>query len=143
MRTWPRRIGGAVALGLAWAVVWAPVAVLIGVGIVDPDNSMDEMWVAVGAYPGFLSGALFFVALGAAGGGRGLAASSRARVLALGGASGLLVGALPLVIGTPSTALPLWLWAAVVTGGITLLSAVSAALSAWVARRAETRRAAA
>ena len=52
MKKWLRRIRGAVLMGLAWAAVWAPVAVLLGTFVVDPDNSMDEMWVAVGAYPG-------------------------------------------------------------------------------------------
>ncbi len=52
MNTWLRRIRGAVLMGLTWAVVWAPVGVLIGM-IVDPSDSMEEMWVAVGAYPDF------------------------------------------------------------------------------------------
>ncbi len=55
MKNWLRRIRGAVLMGLTWAVVWAPIGVLIGM-IVDPDESMDEMWFAVGGYPGFLCG---------------------------------------------------------------------------------------
>lgn len=48
MKEWPRRIRGAVVMGLTWAVVWAPVAVLVGL-ILDPDGSMDEMWPAIGS----------------------------------------------------------------------------------------------
>lgn len=58
MKKWPRRIRGAVLMGLTWAAVWAPIGVLIGM-IVDPSGSTDEMWVAVGAYPGFLGGVIF------------------------------------------------------------------------------------
>jgi len=54
MRNWLGRIRGAVLMGLAWGVAWAPLGVLLG-WFVDRDGSMDEMWVAVGAYPGFLS----------------------------------------------------------------------------------------
>ena len=34
--------------------------------IVDPDGSMDEMWVAVGAYPGLLCGVIFAAVFGMA-----------------------------------------------------------------------------
>lgn len=55
-----KNVRNAVLLGLAWTVAWAPIAVLLGVFVIDPDNSMDEMWVAIGAYPGFLCGVLFY-----------------------------------------------------------------------------------
>ncbi len=139
MKKWLRRIRGAVLMGLAWAVVWAPVAVLIGTLIVDPDNSMDEMWVAVGAYPGFLCGALFSAVVGISDGRRSLDESSLLRVGAWGAASGLLVGLFPLILGTPSTQRPLWFWAAVIIGPITVLSAVSAIVSALLARMATSR----
>ena len=139
MKKWLKCIRGAVLMGLGWAVVWAPVAVLIGTLIVDPDDSMDEMWVAVGAYPGFLCGTLFSAVLGIADGRRRLDELSLSRVGAWGAASGLLVGVLPLILGTPSTQRPLWFWAAVIIGPITLLSAVSAIVSALLARRATNR----
>ena len=140
MRKWLRRIGGAVLMGLAWAAVWAPVAVLIGTMIVDPDNSMDEMWFVVGAYPGFLCGALFYVVLGIAGGRRRFDELSLSRVGAWGAVSGLLVGVLPFVLGTPSTELPLWRLAAAVIGSVTLMSAVSAVGSVLLFRHAAWRR---
>ena len=135
MKTWLRRIRGAVLMGLTWAVVWAPVGVLIGM-IVDPDGSMDEMWVAVGAYPGFLCGAVFSAVLGIAEGRRRFDELSLPRSAAWGAVGGLLVGVLPFAVGTPNTALPLWQWAAVIIGPMTLLGAVSAAGSLALARRA-------
>ncbi|HEX2208133.1 MAG TPA: hypothetical protein VHG93_10665 [Longimicrobium sp.] len=133
-----RRIRGAIGMGLTWAVVWAPVAVLIGM-FVDPDGSMDEMWPAIGAYPGFLGGVVFSVVLAIAARRRGLDELSLSRVAAWGAAAGLLVGVLPFTIGEPTTERPLWLLAGVVIGSITLLSAVSAAGSLALARMAEKR----
>lgn len=138
MKKWLRRIRGAVLMGLTWALVWAPVAVLIGMAV-DPDGSMDEMWPAIGAYPGFLGGVVFSVVLAIAARRRRLDELSLSRVAAWGAAAGLLVGVLPFTIGESTTELPLWLLASVVIGSITLLSAVSAAGSLALARRAEKR----
>lgn len=136
---WARRIRGAFVTGLAWAVGWASVAVLVGL-IVDPDGSMDEMWVAIGAYPGFLCGALFCAVLGIAARGRRLDELPLARVLSWGAAVGLLVGAFPFTVGEPTSELPLWQLASIVVGSITLLSAASAVGSAAVARNLAQRR---
>ena len=125
-------------MGLVWALVWAPVAVVIGL-IVDPDGSMDEMWPAIGAYPGFLGGVLFSVVLAIAARRRGLHDLSLGRVAAWGAGAGLLVGTFPFVAGNPSSERPLWLLALVVIGSITLLSAASAAASFAIARRAARR----
>ena len=138
MKKWMRRIRGAVGMGLTWALVWAPVAVLIGL-FVDPDGSMDEMWPAIGAYPGFLGGVAFSVVLAVAARRRGLDELSLSRVALWGAGAGLLVGTLPFTIGEPTTERPLWLLATVVIGSITLLSAASAAGSLALARRAEKR----
>jgi hypothetical protein len=138
MKKWLRRIRGALGMGLTWALVWAPVAVLLGI-LVDPDGSMDEMWVAVGAYPGFLGGVVFSIVLAIAARRRGLAELSIARAALWGGFAGLLVGTLPFTLGTPTSEVPLWLLAGVVIGSITLLSAVSAAGSLALAKRAERR----
>lgn len=138
MKKWLKRIRGAVGMGLTWALVWAPVAVLIGL-FVDPDGSMDEMWPAIGAYPGFLGGVVFSIVLAIAARDRRLHELSLARVAAWGAGAGLLVGVLPFTIGEPTTERPLWLLATVVIGTITLLSAVSAAGSLALARRAEKR----
>ena len=138
MNMWLRRIRGAVLMALAWAVVWAPVGVLTGM-ILDPSDSLDEMWLAVGAYPGFLCGAVFSAVLGVAEGRRRFDELSLSRVGALGALSGLLVGVFPFVVGTVNTALPLWLWGVVIIGPVTLLSSVSAVGSALLASMAKKR----
>src|SRR5918998_2963865 len=102
MKKWLRRIRGAVLMGLTWAAVWAPVGILIGL-IVDPDGSMDEMWVAVGAYPGFLGGVVFSAVLGIVGRRRRFDELSLPRFVAWGAVAGLLVGALPFAVGGSTT----------------------------------------
>jgi hypothetical protein len=139
MKKWLRRIRGAVGMGLTWALVWAPVAVLIGTQIVDPDDSMDEMWWMAGALPGFLSGVAFSAVLGIAARRRRLDELSVARVGGWGAVAGLLIGVLPFLLGSPSEGGPVWPLAATVITSITLLSAVSAAGSLALARRAQMR----
>ena len=125
-------------MGLTWGAGWAPLGVLLGM-IVDPDGSMDEMWVAVLGYPGFLGGAVFSMVLWIAEGRHRFDELSLSRVGAWGAVAGLLVGVLPFAVGTPSAELPLWLWGIVIIGPITLLSAVSAAGSLTLARMAKER----
>jgi hypothetical protein len=112
--------------------------VLIGT-IVDPNDSMDEPWLLVGVYPGFLCGAVFAGVLGIAEGRRRLAELALSRAGAWGAVSGLLVGVLPFVLGTVNDKLSLWLWGVVITGSVTLLSSVSAVGSAVLARMAKKR----
>lgn len=138
MKTWLRRVRGALVMGVIWAIVWAPVGVLIGL-VVDPDGSMDEMWVAIGAYPGFLGGVVFATVLAIAGRGRRFRELSIRRFAAWGAAAGLLVGALPFTIGDYTGALPLWALGSIVMGTVTVLSAGSAAGSLALARVAERR----
>lgn len=132
------RVRSAVLMGLAWAVVWAPVGVLIGL-IVDPDGSMDEMWVAVGAYPGFLCGAIVAAVLGNAQGLRGIAALPLARVGVRGALSGVSVGLLPSVVATTGSEPRRWLLGILITVTVTFLSAVSAVGSVLLVRAAERR----
>jgi len=138
MKKWLRRIRGALGMGLTWALVWAPVAVLMGLAI-DPDGSMDEMWVAIGAYPGFLGGVVFSAVLAVAARRRRLEELSLPRVAAWGAAAGLLVGSIPFTFGEPASDTPVWLLASVVIGTITVLSAASAAGSLALARMGEKR----
>jgi hypothetical protein len=137
MTKWLRRVRGAVVMGLTWAVVWAPVGVLIGM-IVDPDGSMDEPWVAVGALPGFLGGVAFAAVLGVVGRRRRFDELSLPRFTAWGAAAGLLVGGSWVVLALASDP-PRWLLNVLVVGSLTLLSAVSAAGSLALARMAEQR----
>ena len=138
MKTWLKRVRGAVLLALAWAVVWAALGVLLGI-IVDPDGSMDEMWFLVGAYPGFLCAVVFWAMLGTAESRRRFDDLPLSRVAAWGAASGLLVGVLPFVLGTPNTDRPLWQWGLLIVCPITLMSAASAVASASLARIAKHR----
>jgi hypothetical protein len=125
-------------MGLTWAAAWGMAAVLIGMAV-DPDGSMDEMWVAIGAYPGFLGGVVFSAVLAMAARRRRLDELSLPRVAGWGAAAGLLVGSVPFVLGDPISEHPVWLLGGVVIGSITLLSALSAAGSLALARMAERR----
>jgi hypothetical protein len=121
-------------MGLTWALVWAPAAVLLGM-IVDPDGSMDEMWVAIGAFPGFLGGVIFAAVLAMAGRRHRFDELSLSRFAAWGAVAGVLVGVLPFAAGGRGQ----WPLGLGVVGAITLLSAVSAAGSLALARVAERR----
>lgn len=138
MKKWLRRIRAAVTMGLLWAVPWAIVAVLIGM-VVDPDDSMDEMWFLIGAYPGFLGGVLFSIVLSIAERRRNLSELSARRFGAWGAVAGLIVGVLPFLLGTPAADIDVARLAAVVIGSFTVMSAGSAAGSLALARRGEAR----
>jgi hypothetical protein len=120
---------------LTWAALWAPLGVLLGM-IMDPDGSMDEPWIALGAYPGFLCGIVFCAVLGIVRRQRRLAEFSLSRVGAWGAVSGLLVMA-PLftgLLGTPNTEHALWQARYMIAGAVILLSSMSAIGSVLVAR---------
>jgi len=138
MKKWLRRIRAAVTMGLLWAVPWAVVAVLLGM-VIDPDESMDEMWWVIGAYPGFLGGVLFSIVLSIAERRRNLSELSVRRFGAWGAAAGLVIGVLPFLLGTPSADVDVARLATVVIGSFTLMSAASAAGSLALARRGEGR----
>ena len=131
-----RRFRRALLMGLIWAVLWVPIALLISL-IMDPNGSMDEPWILVGAYPGFLSAVVFAMVIGFAERRRRFDELSLTRVAAFGAVAGLLVGIIPFVAGSNSTNLPTWLLIFAIAGPITLLSAVSAGGSLALARRAE------
>ena len=138
MKKWLKRIRAAVTMGLLWAVPWAVVAVLIGL-VVDPDESMDEMWFLIGAYPGFLGGVLFSIVLAIAERRRSLSELSVRRFGAWGAAAGLVIGVLPFLLGTPSPDINVARLATIVIGSFTAMSAVSAAGSLAIARKGEKR----
>lgn len=136
LNKWLRRVRGAVGMGLTWAIVWAPVAVLIGL-IVDPTDSMDEMWPMIGALPGFLGGVVFSAVLGFAANRRKLSDLSIRKVALWGAGARLFVGVVPFLLGTAAASTRPWLLPTVVISSITLLCAASAAGSLWLARRGE------
>jgi hypothetical protein len=136
---WLRRVRGALLMGLTWAVVWMPVGLLLGL-ILDPDGSMDEPWIAVGTFPGFLSGVIFSVVLGIAAGRSKLHELSVAKVAGWGAVAGLLIGSLPFVLGDQGPDVErVWLLPIVVITTITVLSSASAAASLALAKKAEQR----
>ena len=137
MARWLKRVRGALVMGLLWAVVWAPLGVLLGM-IVDRDGAMDEPWVLVGAFPGFIGGVLFSIVLAIAARRRRFHELSLPRFTVWGAIAGLLVGVLPFLLGTPSAVAPVWL-PVVFVAAITLLSAGSAAGSLALARMGEQR----
>ena len=131
-----RGVRGAVLIALAWAVVWAPVGLLVG-RIADPDGSLDGVWVPIGAPPGFLCGILFSALLWVAEGHRRFDELSLVRVTTWGAVVGVMVGMLPFTIGTPSAPVPPWMLGLIVIGPIAVMSTLSAAGSLLLARRAE------
>lgn len=122
------RIIGICALGLGWGAAWVPVALLVML-VVDPDGSMDEPWVLVGLYPGFLCGAVFRAVAG-----RGLDELPLRRAGARGLVSGLVVAGGWSVLAWASD-IPNRSLYAVVVGSLALLSAVSGVGTAWLARK--------
>ena len=137
MHRWLKRLRGAVVMGMLWAVVWAPLGVLIGM-IVDRDGSMDEPWILVGTLPGFIGGVVFSIVLAIAARRRRFHELSMPRFSLWGALAGLLVGALPFALGTPNPRMPAWL-SFVIVGAIVLLGACSAAGSLALARLGEKR----
>jgi hypothetical protein len=152
MKSWLRRVRGAVGMGLTWGAGWALVGLLIGVtskllpGL--PWDSFFEVFDAplpALAIPGFFGGALFSTVLGIAGRRRRFDELSLPRFAAWGAAGGLMLSLVPaalVAVGLASVepgALGLWQLTAVIGGPLTLLSAVSASGSLMLARRAEDR----
>ena len=132
MAKWMTRIGRALVMGLAWAVVWVPLGVVAGaliVGETEPEHIGGPL------YAGFLCGALFSSVAGIASGRRRLDELSFSKAAAWGAVSGLLVGALPFVLGDQSSSdRPLWVVPVVLISSMTVACAVSAAVSLTVAR---------
>ncbi len=130
-----KRVRAALFMGAAWAVAWAPLGVLLGL-IIDPDGSMDEMWFLVGAYPGVAGGLLFSLVLWGFRGQHRLEELSAARIGKWGAVAGLAVGVLPFLLGSATSAVPLWLLAGGFITATTVLGAVSAAGTLRLAQRA-------
>lgn len=133
MNRWPKRIGAAGLMGLAWAAAWAPVGALAGWLIV---GELEPEWIGGPLYAGFLCGAMFSAVAGIADGRRRLDEMSLPRSGAWGAMSGLLAGALWLVLVLTSDP-PLWLLEGAVVGALTVLSAISGVGSALLARMAK------
>src|SRR6188474_844879 len=46
--TWLRHLRRALLTALTWGVLWAPLGVIVGI-LWDPNDTMDEPWIALGA----------------------------------------------------------------------------------------------
>lgn len=138
MKKWLKRIRGALVMGLTWGLIWAPAGVLIGM-VVDPDGAMDEPWIAIGAYPGFLCGVVFSAVLIIAARHRRFEELSLSRFAAWGALAGVLVALLPIAAAVADTGRAPWLLGGVLIGALTVLGAASAAGSLALARKAEQR----
>ena len=147
MKKWLRRIGGAVGMGVTWAAGWVLVGLLIGVtSKLLPDLPWDPFFeffdapLPALAIPGFLGGALFSTVLGIAERRRRFDKLSLPRFAAWGAVAGLLLSLVPaamVAVGLASVSSPdlgLWQITAVISGPLTLLSAVAAAGSLVLAR---------
>ena len=152
MQNWLRRIRGAGGMGLTWAAGWALTGLLIGVasnllpGL--PWDAFFEVFDAplpALAIPGFVGGSIFSVVLGVAGRDRRFAELSLPRFAAWGALGGLLLSLVPAVMVTVGLATfrggapGLWLFTAVISGPLAVLSAASATGSLALARRSEHR----
>ena len=134
--TWLRHLRRAFLTALTWGVLWAPLGVFAGI-VWDPNDSMDEPWIALGAYPGFLCGLVFCAALAIVDGRRRLDELSPARAGAWGALSSALLIAIPMtgLTGTVNTEHPFWQWRFMIVGAVILLSSISAVGTVLVARR--------
>jgi hypothetical protein len=152
MRTWTRRVRGAIGTGLTWAVAWGIAGVLIGVASVLVPHRMWDVFLRVFdaplpalAVPGFVGGVLFSVVLGVAGRHRRFDELSLPRFAAWGAVGGLLLSLVPVAmvaVGLATLApggTGLWRPVAVIGGPFMLLGALSAGGSLLLARRAGAR----
>lgn len=152
MNKWLRRVRGAIATGLTWAAGWAVGGLLIGASSLLlpflPWEFFFEVFDAplpALAIPGFFGGVIFSLVLGFAARGKKFDELSVPQFAAWGAVGGLLLSLLPAaMVGVGLANLDteggrLWRSIAVIAGPFILLSAVSAAGSLILARRAQNR----
>jgi hypothetical protein len=152
MKTWLRRIRGALLTGLTWAIGWAVAGMLIGVaskllpGL--PWDSFFEVFDAplpAMAVPGFFGGVFFSMVLGIAGRRRRFRELSLPVFAAWGAVGGLLLTLFPFALvavglaSTEGSALGAWQVIAVIGPTFILLGAVSASVSLMLARMTEDK----
>lgn len=150
--SWLRRVRGAVGMGLTWAVGWAIGGVLIGASSnLFPGFLWDRFFdvfdapLPALAIPGFVAGTLFSIVLGIAGRGRKLSEFSIPQFAGWGALGGLLLSLVPAtfealgLFSTEGSRHSLIEVTAAIAGPFIALSAISAAVSLVLARRAQKR----
>lgn len=145
MKTWLRRIRGALGMGLTWALA----GFFAGMGIElihniwpNPLGSAVDIWPAALAYPGFFGGVAFSTVLAIAGRRRRFDQLSVPGVAAWGAVGGLLVSLIPaamVAIGLAGPNVPLWQITVALLGPFTVGGAIAASGSLALARMAEDR----
>lgn len=149
MPKWLRRVRGALAMGMTWAVGWAVAGLLIGVAsLLFPGPLWDRVFQVFDAplpalaIPGFVAGTIFSTVLGVAGRRRRFDELSLPRFATWGAFGGFCLSLVPTVmttVGLATGARPnLELWRLIV-GPMVFLSAVSATATLLFARRAQER----
>jgi hypothetical protein len=145
MKSWLRRIRGAVGMGLTWAFTGA----LVGAGIElihniwpNPLGSAVDIWPAVLAYPGFVGGVVFSVVLGIAARRRRFDELSLPQFALWGAVGGALLSLVPaalVALGLATPNVPVWQITAALLGPFAVGSALAASGSLALARMAERR----
>jgi hypothetical protein len=92
MRGWLRRIRGALALGVLWALAWGLGGGGLMEAIIDPHGRIADIWPAVLGIPGFFGGLIFSVVLATTERRRRFHELSLTRFGAWGAVSGALLG---------------------------------------------------
>jgi hypothetical protein len=135
MKKWWRRIRAAIAMGLTWAVVWSGAGGLLARV---PAFHSDLPFAILFAPLGFITGIIFSGILVGIEGRRGFDRTSLWRFAAWGATSGLLLSGI-FVVGAALRGAGLWGEFMVFGPPLVMASAVCAAGSLAVARRAERR----
>jgi hypothetical protein len=135
MKKWWRRIRGAIGMGLIWGAAWSLAGgILARLPGIDSDLPLPLLFAPLG----FITGIIFSGILVGIEGRRGFDRTSLPRFAGWGAASGLLLTGIFLV-GAAFRGAPLWGEFLVFGPALTTASALCAAGSLAVARRAERR----
>lgn len=145
MKSWQRRIRGA----LGMALIWGGIGFLAGFGIEmvhniwpNPITGRVDIWPAALALPGFFGALLFSAVVGIVGRRHRFHELSLPRFTAWGAAGGFLLSLLPaamVTVGFGDAKVPLWQMTGALLGPCVLGGAVAAAGTLFLARRAEDR----
>jgi hypothetical protein len=135
MKKWGRRIRAAIGMGLTWAAAWFGAGILLARV---PGFHSDLPFALLFAPLGFLTGVIFSAILVGIEGHRGFARMSLSRFAGWGAASGLLLSGI-FVVGAALRGGAVWGEFLVFAPPVAMASAVCAAGSLAVARRADRR----